>query len=196
MKKILIFCLGTLIIQFGVSIFIECDLGVDTLTVFIIGIKNLLNISTGQSSILIMTSIFLIIFIFARDHIKLGTFLAMFICGIFLDIINPIISLLQIGSYPFVVRFILSFLASALIAYGLKVVLKAKMGVSPYDEFSYVLAEKTKFEFKYVRIALDITIIIIGFSLGGPVGIGTIIGALSIGPFIQFFTTSKFFIRE
>jgi len=65
--------------------------------------------------------------------------------------------------------------------------MSANIGVAPNDLIPLMLQEKLKCQYKWIRITLDLSYLIIGFLLGGVVGIGTVISALCQGPIIQFF---------
>ena len=39
----------------------------------------------------------------------------------------------------------------------------------------------------YIRISMDVTVTIIGYLLGGPLGLGSVISAISLGYSMQFF---------
>jgi uncharacterized membrane protein YczE len=64
----------------------------------------------------------------------------------------------------------------------------ADMGVSTYDAIAITISErKSKWKFKYIRITTDLICVLIGWSLGATVGIGTIVTAFFMGPLISFF---------
>jgi len=49
------------------------------------------------------------------------------------------------------------------------------------------LSKKTGKSIRLIRNSMEITVLITGFFLGGPVGVGTVAFALAIGPSVQFF---------
>lgn len=63
---------------------------------------------------------------------------------------------------------------------------ESDIGVAPNDIVPFIIKDKLNFQYRWVRIAFDATFLVVGFILGGKVGIGTIISMLVIGPFIQF----------
>ena len=73
-----------------------------------------------------------------------------------------------------------------IIAAGISLVSGSDVGVAPNDIVPFIIQDKTKVQYKYIRIALDATFLIVGFLIGGTVGVGTIIAMLAMGPFIQF----------
>jgi uncharacterized membrane protein YczE len=49
------------------------------------------------------------------------------------------------------------------------------------------LARRTGRSLRLVRACIELTVLAIGWLLGGTVGIGTVLFAVSIGPLVQFF---------
>ena len=63
----------------------------------------------------------------------------------------------------------------------------ADIGLDPFTGIVMVLRDKCKKEYKVVKICFDIVCILIGFILGGKIGIITILTAATAGPVIQLF---------
>lgn len=185
--RILFFLVGCFIIQLGVAFFIKSNTGVDSFTIFMQGLSNLLNITVGQANILVMGIVFVGMLIFTREYIRLGTFLAVITAGPFLDLINMSLNNLGIDSLPLVVRLLIVAVSCVVIAIGFSILKSAELSVAPTDQLPLIIVDKTNWQYKWVRIGLDITFIVIGFSLGGVLGLGTIITTLLIGPCIQYF---------
>jgi len=183
--KIIIFLIGIFIVQLGVGLFIQSNVGLDSYTILMEGIGSLINITVGQANILIMTGIFIGMLCFTREYIKLGTFLATFITGIFLDFINSFLSNLGIDTMPYGARLLVLFLSCSIIAIGFAILNAPKLSVSPLDQLPLIIVDKTKFNYGQVRILQDIIYITTGFLLGGTLGLGTVISLILIGPFIQ-----------
>lgn len=63
----------------------------------------------------------------------------------------------------------------------------SRLGPGPRDGLMTGLHARTGVSLRLVRSAIEITVVGLGFCLGGVVGIGTILYALTIGPATQFF---------
>jgi uncharacterized membrane protein YczE len=66
--------------------------------------------------------------------------------------------------------------------FGGGVYLIAKLGPGPRDGLMTGLQSLTNFPIAWVRSAIELTVVVIGFFLGGVVGIGTLLFAFGIGP--------------
>lgn len=185
--RIMFFLVGCFIIQLGVAFFIKSNTGVDSFTIFMQGLANLLHITVGQSNILVMGIVFVGMLIFTREYIRLGTFLAVITAGPFLDLINNVLANVGIDTLPLIVRLLIVAVSCVVIAIGFSILKSAELSVAPTDQLPLIIVDKTKWQYKWVRITMDVIFIVVGFSLGGVLGLGTIITTLLIGPCIQYF---------
>jgi uncharacterized membrane protein YczE len=63
----------------------------------------------------------------------------------------------------------------------------AGLGPGPRDGLMTGLAARTGSSIRLVRTGIEITVLAVGWSLGGPVGLGTVLYAVSIGALSQYF---------
>ena len=123
--RIMFFLVGCFIIQLGVAFFIKSNTGVDSFTIFMQGLANLLHITVGQANILVMGIVFIGMLIFTREYIRLGTFLAVITAGPFLDLINNLLNNVGIDALPLIVRLLIVAISCVVIAIGFSIL---KMG--------------------------------------------------------------------
>ncbi len=72
------------------------------------------------------------------------------------------------------------------IGLGSGLYIKAGMGAGPRDGFMLGLSARTGWRVAICRTVIEICVCIVGFLLGGPLGIGTLLVALTIGPAVEF----------
>src|ERR1700722_11140736 len=63
----------------------------------------------------------------------------------------------------------------------------ARFGPGPRDGLMTGLARRTGRSLRLVRVCIELTVLLIGWLLGGTVGVGTVLFAVGIGPLVQFF---------
>src|SRR3954452_23185876 len=73
-----------------------------------------------------------------------------------------------------------------LVALGGGVYLGARLGPGPRDGLMTGLHARTGRSLRIVRTCIELTVLVIGYALGGKVGVGTVAFALLIGPGVQF----------
>ena len=77
--------------------------------------------------------------------------------------------------------------AVLVISLGISLYQKADLGVGPYDYLALGLRDHLHFQYFACRIFTDSLCALAAYLLGGLIGIGTLLCALCLGPFTQFF---------
>jgi len=169
---------------FGLSIalMIRANLGTSSWSVLEVALANRLSVTPGTMAIA-MGFFVLGISIALREEIGWGT-LANIVCiGLWIDAFLYVIPsiddnlILQIAML--VVPIPLQGLAS-----GLYIGVDA--GAGPRDSLMLAIHRTTGLSIRVARISVEVTVVLIGWLLGGPVGFGTLVFALLIGPAVQW----------
>ena len=79
-------------------------------------------------------------------------------------------------------KYILAVVSVLLVGLGSGIYLVANLGPGPRDGLMTGLTQVTGFPIAFVRASIEITVVLMGWYLGGTVGIGTLIFAFGIGP--------------
>ncbi|GCD09675.1 YczE/YyaS/YitT family protein [Clostridium tagluense] len=185
-KRLILFFVGMSIIQIGVALFLKTNIGSDPFTLFTQGLAFLLKKTPGNANMIILFVLFCIILLVERTRIKIGTIICVIGVGPIIDLGVKAVSFIPIESLNIGIKILLVVFGCVLIAIGFSILSASNLGVAPNDIISFIIKDKTNLEYRWIRMALDVSFLIIGFALGGIFGIGTIISALLTGPFIQF----------
>jgi hypothetical protein len=78
-------------------------------------------------------------------------------------------------------------LGIVLVSIGTAIYMSAKWGAGPTDWFSLVISEKWGISFGKMSIATEGAAVLLGFLIGGPVQIGTLVFCLIYGPITDYF---------
>jgi len=194
MKKNLVrFCrlfLGLFLVALGVVMTIRSNLGLAPWDVFHEGLSKITNMTMGQASITVGIVLVVINAVFGQ-RIGWGTLCNMFFVGIFIDIllVNELVP-----TFDSVALSVLMMLSGMFVfGFASYFYIGAGLGSGPRDGVMIYLTTKTKKSVSFIRNTIEITVLIIGYFLGGTVGIGTVITAVGIGYFVQLaFTIMKF----
>ena len=63
----------------------------------------------------------------------------------------------------------------------------SQLGPGPRDGLMTGFARRTGLSIRVVRTTIEVVVLVVGWVLGGPVGVGTVLYAVTIGPLVQFF---------
>ena len=173
---------GLFLYALGVVLTLQANIGYAPWDVFHNGISKTTGISIGMASILVGL-VLIVIVTLLRERLGLGTILNMLLIGIFIDIILslPIIPLME----GFVTGIIMLVIGLFVIASASYFYIGSGFGAGPRDSLMVALMRKTKQPVGICRAAVEFASVIIGWSLGGMLGAGTIIFAFGIGFCVQ-----------
>jgi uncharacterized membrane protein YczE len=183
--KLGFFFLGLLTMSFGFVFSFESQLGVAPWDVLHIGLHHVTSLSIGFWIIALGILIVSITFFLNRMLISWGTICNMVLCGYFADfilnhhLVPPVHSL-----WLRVIYIIIGILITGI---GTGLYLAPKYGAGPRDGFTLELARRFGFSVRKMRTIIEITVVLIGWLLGGPLLVGTIIFSITIGPCMQYF---------
>jgi uncharacterized membrane protein YczE len=88
---------------------------------------------------------------------------------------------------PLVLRILFLVSAVVLNALAAAIYIGARLGPGPRDGLMTGFTARTGLSIRLVRTALELTVLAVGWLLGGTVGVGTVVYALSMGPLTQAF---------
>ena len=172
--------LGLTIFGIGEGLLVVSDLGNSPWTVFAQGISLNTPLSIGAATIAVSFAV-LLLWIPLRQPPGLGTIANAIVVGLALEAtVRALPEDLPLGT-----RWLLMVVAIALVALGSGFYLTAALGPGPRDGLMTGLHRRTGLSLRLVRGAIEVSILVTGFLLGGTVGVGTVAFALAIGPGVQ-----------
>lgn len=177
-----IYFIGLLIMSFGIVLMIRAELGSAPWDVFHIGLFYQVGLTIGTWSIIVGFFILAISSLIVKRLPSIGAFLNMLMVGIFIDM-YLFIPYLKTPNSIFGQLFML-ILGVLVIGIGIGVYISSRCGAGPRDSLMIALTEKTGWKVQYIRLAMELIVLCVGWLLGGPVFIGTILFSFTIGPIV------------
>lgn len=189
-KKTLIVVLAFLCNGMAVSLFIQAGFGLDSISVLSAGLANVFHTTVGIASLGFYFVVILGAFFVDRSYISVATLLSLIIVGPSIDQFAKIFSLVVTPESDMIIRIVFYIIAFLSLAFAIALYLAANFGISGADIITIMVSEKGGLQFRWCKVAFDITVIITGVLLGGTFGAGTIIQGLMTGPTVQFFRSN------
>ena len=180
--------LGLVLFGIGEAILIAAGSGVSPWTVLAQGVMNLTTWSVGFSTFIISGSV-LLLWIPLRQTPGIGTILNVIIVATVIDFSLHYLPITGNSSLQVIYA-----LAGVLITgIGGGIYLTANLGAGPRDGLMTGLQRISGAPIAWVRNGIEVTAVIAGWTLGGVVGVGTLLFAFLIGPSVAltFFILSK-----
>ncbi len=189
--RVLLLLAGLTVAHLGVTLFLESDLGADPFNVLIQGLYRGLPwpvwMTHGRVHLLVSLLIMGVLLIIARGFVRIGTVVCMALGGPIIDLWTIPLATLFPETLVLPGRLLALLLGCIVLAFGMTIVIRSEAGTGPNDLVAVVLSDKTKLPFGPIRVAVDVCFALVGWLLGGVVGLGTVVCAALVGPFAQLF---------
>ena len=174
---------GFFLFAVAILLALYSNLGMSPWDVFHMGIVNHSVFSFGHTTQIVGFGI-IMFSVFLGIIPGIGSILNMIFIGTFIDLINNTGIIKTPGSM--LGKMLMLILAILIMGIATFFYLKVELGAGPRDGLMEGLVIKLNKPVWLIRGSIEITVLIIGFFLGGPVGIGTLILAVAIGPSVEF----------
>ena len=188
MKKILLwrwafFLGGMMVLSLGVSMTIKGQrLGIGPWDVLHVGLFEKFGLTIGTWGIITGFVIVISTAAVLKRLPKLGTWLNMILIGLFIDLFNWLLPEFHtLGAQVAIFT-----LGVIVIGYGVGLYVSPNMGAGPRDSLMLLIVDKFGISLKMSRTIMEVLVACLGWLLGGPVGIGTVIIALISGQIVQY----------
>lgn len=191
--RVVLLLIGLWIAHLGVTLFLQTNLGSDPFNVFVQGLFRAIpwpewaGMTHGRVHLLVSLLIMVVLLVVDRSYVGIGTVLCMALGGPIIDVYTLWLAPFLNETLPLAVRVPMLAVGCVILAFGMTIVIRSQAGTGPNDLVAVVLSDKSGKPFGPVRIGVDLTFALVGFALGGVVGIGPIICAFLVGPAAQLF---------
>lgn len=173
---------GLVLCGLGIAFMVAADLGLAPWSVLDQGISDRMGIPIGTVSIMV-GAVVLLAWLPLRERPGLGTILNVLLIGLTID------AALVVLDTPESLAARLAYLAIGALLWGpgSGLYIGAGLGPGPRDGLMTGLAARGVGSIRLVRTGIELTALAVGWLLGGSVGLGTVVFAVTIGPNVQFF---------
>ncbi|MGI5453066.1 YczE/YyaS/YitT family protein [Streptomyces sp. CA-249302] len=164
------------------ALLVEAGLGLEPWNVLHQGLAELTGLTIGVVSIIVGAAV-LLLWIPLRQRPGLGTVSNVFVVGLAMD--GTLTLVPEVHALAVRIPLLLAGILLNGVATGLYI--SARFGPGPRDGLMTGLHRRTGRSIRLMRTAIEVAVVATGFALGGTLGIGTVLYAVSIGPLAQLF---------
>jgi uncharacterized membrane protein YczE len=175
--------LGLLLYGVSMALLVRSRLGLDPWDVFHQGVAKRTGLTFG-TVVIIVGALVLLLWIPLRQRPGLGTVSNVIVIGLAVD------AALWLLPAPSALWLRITLMVLGVVGNGIAtgMYIGARMGPGPRDGLMTGLAARyPRLSLRLVRTCIEVSVLVVGFLLGGTVGIATVVYALSIGPLTQLF---------
>ena len=180
LTTMLFLSLGLFLFGLGETLLISAGMGVNPWTVLAQGIAIYIGTSIGVTTFLVSLLV-LLAWIPLRQRPGLGTISNAIIIAATIEFVLP--HLPSPNSYLLQIAEVV--VGILLIGLGSGIYLVANLGAGPRDGLMTGLQRVTQVPVTWVRVGIEISVLLCGWALGGVVGVGTVMFALGVGPAVS-----------
>jgi uncharacterized membrane protein YczE len=180
LRRLVSLYVGLWLYGFSMAVMVRAALGLDPWDVFHQGVAQHVPISFGAVTA-VTGAVVLLLWIPLRQRLGVGTVSNVVVIGVSVDV--GLWLLPQSEAIP--VRIGAMGAAVVLNAVATVLYIGAGMGPGPRDGLMTGLVRRTGSSVRLVRTTIEVTVLAVGWLLGGSVGVGTVVYAFGIGPLIQ-----------
>ncbi len=180
--RLLQLAVGLWLFGTAMAMFVRSGLGLAPWDVLHNGLQHTLKVSFGTVVIMVGAAV-LVLWWPLRQWPGLGTVANIVVIGIAADVT---LGLLPDQESP-PTRWLLLLGGIVLNGFAGALYIGSQLGPGPRDGLMTGVTHRTGWSIRLVRTLIELSVLVIGWLLGGTVGVGTVLFALLIGPVTQFF---------
>lgn len=189
-RRLIVMVAGNVFIGLGVAIFKLSCMGNDPFSGMMMSLSACLGMSYPLFQVLMNLLFFIIQLLFGRNLIGAGTIVNAVFLGYIADFFYRLILTFATVPTALVVQLLLVVLGVLVCSFGLSLYQTPDVGVAPYDSLSLILSRRfPRISYFWCRIFTDALSALTCWLSGGIIGLGTLVSAFGLGPFVQFFST-------
>jgi uncharacterized membrane protein YczE len=173
---------GLFLFSAGIVANLHAGLGMMPWGVLNVGLESMTSFTLGEVSQVVGLAVLLLGWLLGFPP-GFGTFTNMYVIGVLIDwiIASGLIPIQETLLW----QLVLLLLSVAFLGVGTLLYIRVGLGAGPRDGLMMGLVKKTGRPVSTIRGAIEITVLVIGYLLGGPIGIGTLISAVTVGYAVQ-----------
>ena len=187
-RRVGVMCVGILLLSLGIALFKITLMGNDPSTAMVMAIGDRAGVDFSIILLITNSMWFLVELLFARKMIGIGTFVNWLFVGVIASFFLSGINAWFVLPESFAARLGVMAVGILILSLGCALYQTADVGIAPYDAISLIMARHLPVPYFWCRMITDSICAVVAVAFGGIVGLGTLVCALGLGPFISFFT--------
>ena len=181
-RDFIVIQIGFALFGLSIALMIRSNLGTTPWAVLEVALSQLTNIRPGRMSIMV-GSFVLLGSLILRERIGWGTLSNIMFIGLWEDMFLTYIPIVEDRLF---LQSVMLFVAIFMMGFASAIYIGVDAGAGPRDSLMLATHRTTGLSLRMGRAVIEIIVVTIGWSLGGPLGFGTVIFAVLIGPAVQW----------
>ncbi|GAA4915060.1 YitT family protein [Streptomyces coeruleoprunus] len=175
-----VYLAGCVTFAAGATLFIHSDYGVDPLDTLALGVLEHLPLTIGIAQASVAAVCIAIWAVWNRRRPVISPFVTFLLCGSLID-------LMRLADTSLVPRAGQLALGVLLCAYGSALIIMSGIGIRAMDLVVITMTRRWRWPFWVAKASVEAVLLVVGWLLGGPVGVGTLCFLIFVDGLIQPF---------
>ncbi len=189
LKKIPMLLMGFVLLSFGMILTMKSGLGMSSWGVLHQGVSLVSGFTFGTVTLVLGLIILVLSVIFLKSKVGIGTIVNVLLIGVLLDMFKYLITY-EPETYIF--QGMMFGIGLLIMTLGRSIYISTKLGPGPRDGIFVGLSRVTQVDVKYIKPAVEFSVLLIGFLLGQSMGVnlvgpGTVVAVIFSGYLVQFY---------
>lgn len=190
-KKIMRIAVGLQISGLGTAILFRLGFGSAPGATITEGVAEFFGLNYTFSGLAVNLFFLVLLLLTYREIVGIGTVMATFLFGVFIDTGTFLIRGIPLESYALGIRLVFLLIGSILAAAGLGYYIGEDAGVGALDAPAIIGERKYGLDFKKCRWAQDALMMVLGVLMGASRGVGTVVATVVNAPVMDFVLRRK-----
>jgi uncharacterized membrane protein YczE len=182
LRDFIVINLGFALYGLGIALLIQANLGTSPWAILTVALVPITGLSAGVVTMLIGLVV-LLGALLMREQIGWGTVANIVFIGPWLDVFLKFIPSV---TTHIILQSVMLLLAIIIIGIAAALYIGVNAGAGPRDSLMLALERTRGWSLRTARSIIEIAVVIVGWLLGGPLGVGTLVFAFLIGPSVQW----------
>ncbi|WP_079477217.1 YczE/YyaS/YitT family protein [Halobacillus salinus] len=190
MKRLILYTLGIAITYLGTSIVVKAALGAGFWSALFVGLHERTSLPSG---LWFGIAQFILVFINAflkKSSIEWSAIFPLLIESAFFTLwLDIVLHSVDLEAAPLYVQGTAFLIGLVIATFGVGLYIQTKLTRSPVDELFLALSQRLKWRISTSQITIATLVTALALLAGGPVGLGTVLAMLLMGPLVEFWDT-------
>ena len=182
LRDFIVIQIGFALFGLSITLLIQANLGTSPWVMLTVALADITGVTPGIMTMLIGVVV-LAVSLFYREPIGWGTLGNILFIGPWVDLTLWLIPLLEGNWWGQGLMLLASILLMGL---ATAVYISVDAGAGPRDTLMLAVKRNSNWSLRWARGVIEVVVVVLGWALGGPAGIGTVLFALLIGPAVQW----------
>ena len=183
--RYIVFLVGIVLATLGVTLTLKSDIGTSPWDAIGFGLNNSLGMTTGFWLVIASAFALIIAAVIEKRFPQILSFITAMLFGSGVDFWSSILR--NLNATSILNKYLIFFLGVIITSFGVAIYLLPRLPANQIDHLMVTIKEKYNIKVMHAKLLVDSMCVFIAILFSGPIGIGTILATILVGPIVNVF---------